>query len=54
MVKLATKNIKSKKDGKEYTLYRLESGDFATKWFFPNNLSIEEIYQLYTMVGDNE
>lgn len=53
MVKLNSKTIKSKKNGKDYVLYQLESGDFQTGWFFPNSLTIEQFYQIACLVENN-
>lgn len=42
MVKLLSKQIKSKKTGKEYTAYYLQAGDFTSEIFFANNVPLEK------------
>ena len=50
-MKIISKKIKSKKDGKEYTLYHLENGDFKTEDFFIDRLSLQDFYYLSQLAG---
>ena len=52
MVQLLSKQIKSKKTGKEYTAYYLQAGDFESEIFFANNVPLEKFAIIANILKD--